>query len=632
MVDVTKSEGEAGNFPASDYAYVPDPEKSSTWKLRLTTTPGGAPDTAIIGAAVAALGAGFRGNKVAIPDADLVGVKAKVRSAWMKAHPDAKLVDVPESIKAGELPDEMKVQAIKMWLKANPDKTEADAPANLQAGEPSSSDVHTDGTIEPTGGAPAPGSKRKVNRYGSKLLSMIRGSGKIPEDQLATMMAQARGHAGGKGKAANTASETHRLVLPFEFAENIEGEPDWIPYLPTPGTYVHPRWGEIDMTADRNKRFAANFKAGIYQNPIPVDGEHDTKLSGAMGWIRDMRLNENGSVDAKVDWTDRGTAMLAKERYKFISPEWYDEWTEPATGKTYNDIAIGCAMTTRPFFKAKSLRPLAAGECDDDPEGQEDVDDLSDCIFDMVYDGLTDQEITDLVSISIRLGRSSMTAYGRAMGPAGINDQPQGMGMTESQGGRNVADETKTPELKAATEGTPANTDPKAMSENELRSFVERQMAENMRLTEEAKTAAEDSKKLSERLALVETASRAKRFNDEVLGRSEENGTRWYGEADKHLKMLDKLAVTFGEDSEEVKSYVELNRSHAKQLNESGIFSVAGVGGAGNGDGSAWGRIQALAKTAREADPKLSEADAISKVASENGELYTQYQTENRAK
>lgn len=73
-------------FLASDYAYVPDPEKPSTWKLRLTATPGGEPDARIVGAALAALGPGYRGNKVEIPEADLAGVKNKVRSAWKKLH------------------------------------------------------------------------------------------------------------------------------------------------------------------------------------------------------------------------------------------------------------------------------------------------------------------------------------------------------------------------------------------------------------------------------------------------------------------------------------------------------------------------------------------------------------------
>ncbi len=87
------------DFPASDYAYVPDATKSSTWKLRLTSTPGGKPDARIVGAAVAALGKGFRGQKVQIPAAALAGVKAKVRAAWRKANPDKKAEDMPAAIK-----------------------------------------------------------------------------------------------------------------------------------------------------------------------------------------------------------------------------------------------------------------------------------------------------------------------------------------------------------------------------------------------------------------------------------------------------------------------------------------------------------------------------------------------------
>jgi hypothetical protein len=90
---------EAGqSFPSSDYAYVPDPDKPSTWKLRLTSTPGGKPDPHIVGAAVAALGKGFRGNKVSIPSADLAKVKAKVRAAWLKANPDKTSKDLPSII------------------------------------------------------------------------------------------------------------------------------------------------------------------------------------------------------------------------------------------------------------------------------------------------------------------------------------------------------------------------------------------------------------------------------------------------------------------------------------------------------------------------------------------------------
>lgn len=98
--DVTeaKKTEDGKDFPSSDYAYVPDAAKPSTWKLRLSATPGGGPDTGIVGAAAAALGAGFRGNKVEIPEADLSRVKAKVRSAWHRANPGKSADDMPDSL------------------------------------------------------------------------------------------------------------------------------------------------------------------------------------------------------------------------------------------------------------------------------------------------------------------------------------------------------------------------------------------------------------------------------------------------------------------------------------------------------------------------------------------------------
>lgn len=92
---------EAGScYPASDFAYVPDSESPSTWKLRLTKTPGGNPDPGIVGAAVAALGPeGFRGNRVQIPADDIPKVKAKVRTAWKKANPEKDASEMPETIR-----------------------------------------------------------------------------------------------------------------------------------------------------------------------------------------------------------------------------------------------------------------------------------------------------------------------------------------------------------------------------------------------------------------------------------------------------------------------------------------------------------------------------------------------------
>ena len=87
-------------FPAKDFAFVPDPDSPSTWKLRLTSTPGGKPDPRIVGAAVAALGPGFRGQRVQLPAGARSKVIGRVRSAWLAAHSDSSREDLPNVLKS----------------------------------------------------------------------------------------------------------------------------------------------------------------------------------------------------------------------------------------------------------------------------------------------------------------------------------------------------------------------------------------------------------------------------------------------------------------------------------------------------------------------------------------------------
>ena len=56
-----KVDGEA--HPASDFAYVPDPEKPSTWKLPIF-------NMRHVGGALAAMTSDYRGNPVVIPEGD----------------------------------------------------------------------------------------------------------------------------------------------------------------------------------------------------------------------------------------------------------------------------------------------------------------------------------------------------------------------------------------------------------------------------------------------------------------------------------------------------------------------------------------------------------------------------------
>jgi hypothetical protein len=96
-------------FSKGDFAYTPS-DAPMSWKLRLAAEPGAGPDSAMVGAACAALGPGFRGQKVEIPEADVAAVKAAVRAAWKKANPDKKPTDMPAGIKESEATESADVE------------------------------------------------------------------------------------------------------------------------------------------------------------------------------------------------------------------------------------------------------------------------------------------------------------------------------------------------------------------------------------------------------------------------------------------------------------------------------------------------------------------------------------------
>jgi hypothetical protein len=93
-------------FPAEAYAYVPCKEESSEWKLRLWEDPTKKITRMQLGKAAAALSpGGLRGQKVAIPSADLTEVKRTIRSEYKNL--DVKDEDIPKWVKEVEKREEL---------------------------------------------------------------------------------------------------------------------------------------------------------------------------------------------------------------------------------------------------------------------------------------------------------------------------------------------------------------------------------------------------------------------------------------------------------------------------------------------------------------------------------------------
>lgn len=105
LQEATKTEAGV-SFPSAAYAYVPDADKPSTWKLRLWEDLEKKATVAQVGRAAAALSpGGFRGNRVQLPADAIAGVKAKIRAAYRRLG--VKAADMPRWVKEAEMRDKI---------------------------------------------------------------------------------------------------------------------------------------------------------------------------------------------------------------------------------------------------------------------------------------------------------------------------------------------------------------------------------------------------------------------------------------------------------------------------------------------------------------------------------------------
>lgn len=345
--------------------------------------------------------------------------------------------------------------------------------------------------------------------------------------------------------------------------------PEWLPLLPVPGTYQHPSYGTLDLSRERLAEFAANINAKVYLPKLVINAEHENDTQGALGWIAEARQNSDGSVDARVEWTDRGLEAIRADRFLYVSPEWFDAWVD-AKGQRHECIVVGAALCTSPFFKPPYLRPLAA------------TDPLNHPPVPAVTGTTPPQEVS--------MADATKPGAGAAP-PATATDAESVKALTD----RMTAIEAELTATKAAKESSDAAL-----------------------------------KAASETIATMQRDARRKRFTDEVMGKSAENGAMWAGEVAKNVSVLETLADAAGEDSETFKDFVAQQRATAAQLAKSGLFSEIGSGQGGSaGVTTAWGRIEAEARKIA-ADEKVSFEQATDLVLQRNPSLYAEYRAELR--
>lgn len=381
------------------------------------------------------------------------------------------------------------------------------------------------------------------------------------------------------------------------------GTTSWIPFLPTPGKFKHPLYGEIDITKEGNEAFVQSVKDKVYQEHIPLDAEHETKLSGAVAWINDMRMNDDGGADALVEWTDRGRTLVEGGQFKYVSPEWFDQWTDPATEVVHKNVIAGGAITTRPFFKDKVLRALVASE-----RGGEVIAAEASMTKKCAECG---KMYSDNMAACPNCGSTKTATEGGKKTVPDPKDTPKtyaegspelqaiiDSAKAEASKGLMAPDSAEFKEaVRVAAEAAKAATEPSP----ENKAFADRLTAAETQAAE-LKTANET---LAKSLKEVKDAERHQRFTSLVAGKGGQNdGGPWIGDKDKHVLFLEQLADKVGETDPMFVTHVENQNAAAAQASEAGIFAQTGTSASGaGGSADAESKLASLARARMAADP-----------------------------
>ncbi|MCP4878318.1 MAG: hypothetical protein GY896_22930 [Gammaproteobacteria bacterium] len=403
----------------------------------------------------------------------------------------------------------------------------------------------------------------------------------------------------------------------LEFAE----PPDWIPYLPKPGKYNSPKYGDIYITRERNENFIENFEAGVYQESLPISSEHiDADQEGAYGWIEEMRMNEDGSVDAKVSWTDRGKEAIENDRFRYFSPEFHDVYKDNKE-VIHNDVAVGGALTTRPFFKEDAMRPLVASE---------DVLTFSEGEHSITFTNAAQRRRED------KMGTSKETGAQKGAPKEQSTLEKFKDYLVNAIKGFNTEDPKAIPKpepVKVEPKPEPVKASEKTDSERIVALETENQ---SLRASEAKHT--EDANKSSKRIAALEDEGVRSKFAEIVNG-SGNNEARWFGLQDDHVDHLMSLHKAFGEDSKELKHYITTQQAHVTGMSAAGIYSEVGsvLGAEAESDTStpdgAFAELRRLAKEDEDYKArKISLEQALVKVSADHPELKKKYREQFRSR
>ena len=142
-----------------------------------------------------------------------------------------------------------------------------------------------------------------------------------------------------------------------EVAIETETKTSWIDII-REGTWQHQIYGQINITADKLKKFADNFSNRILGRDVSITIEHNDGL-GRIGEFKEVKI-EDGKLKGLIEWTEKGLTLLSEKAFKYFSPEYVENYIDKVSKEGQGVCLVGGSVTNKPFLTG--LSPVCMSE------------------------------------------------------------------------------------------------------------------------------------------------------------------------------------------------------------------------------------------------------------------------------
>lgn len=103
--------------------------------------------------------------------------------------------------------------------------------------------------------------------------------------------------------------------------------------------------------------FIETFNQGYPSSELPVYAGHGDGYTDrpAVGWVKQLINKQDKGMWAVVEWTYEGLSLIRDKAYKYISPEWLFEYTDPRDGKKWTNVLFAPALVNEPYFNMPTI-------------------------------------------------------------------------------------------------------------------------------------------------------------------------------------------------------------------------------------------------------------------------------------